>query len=206
MGDAGWALATFAAVGLFVAIFLLGRRSRAVRPGRLRHRGGSVGEHVTNPSLGESIIGIVEDRNTFYLSHRLSVSSRDKVILTLLELYAFVRATASLAADVDAQDRRRRLLDKVHAETFALLKQRGLITDAPIFETLAHESYSRWNAALDEDDGTGPSGFYWMAKDVLLTIRPDQEPDIALIDALEEMFLQNCIAWAESLRRNGIPW
>jgi hypothetical protein len=152
-------------------------------------------------SLSESITRIVEDKNDFYRSSLHTLTDRGKVILVLLELYSVVIATQSVWPNNDIQEPQSRLLDEIHTAAFALLREKGLVTDASAFEALAQKCHARWNSACDKGkNGQSPSSFYWLAKDVLITIRPDQNPDIAVIDGLADYLTHDTAAWVHRLR------
>lgn len=222
MGEWGWGLVGLVIMGLFVAwlgpvygsasmigtclvlgtIFrLLDKRaarkqSSKRQPARSKDRTRFPGE-----SLGESITRIVEDKNEFYRAWLQPSTGRDKVILSLLELYAFVQAVQSVWPDEAMSERRQRFLDEVHTATFALLRSKQLADNAQSFEALTRECYARWGSAFAKgEESRSPSGFHWLAKEVFLTLRPDEAPDLAVIDGLAEVFTHSVVAWTESLR------
>lgn len=125
----------------------------------------------TEESLGGSILRIIEDKNDFYGACLLPLTERDKVILVLLELYTFAKASNSVEM---AQEQRQRFLDEVHTAALALLRTRKLVEDAQSFEALAQMCYSRWGAALAKGkEGQSPSGLYRLARQETSCLRFD---------------------------------
>jgi hypothetical protein len=145
-------------------------------------------------TLGDAIQTIIEDRHNFFKRCFASLTDDDKVVLSLLELFIFT--TAHPAKSEEDKEQHHRFLDQVHSAAYALLHERKLVQDSRSFEALAQSCYQRWNEAFAKGKPDKlPSGFYWLAKDVLLTLRPNEDPDIALIDGLAEYITHAMVSW-----------
>ncbi|GEM_PF-4492318 len=149
-----------------------------------------------------AIARIVEGKVQLYNAWLHTLKNRDKVILSLLENYALGLAIASVWPSQTDRKWQERVLDLASKRSFAFLRDRRLWTDdVQSLETLMSECHSHWNAAYAKQKDTGPSGFYWVAEEVMLTVRPEDDPDIAVIDGLAEQFFQTVITWTKPLTK-----
>jgi hypothetical protein len=229
MGDWGWGLVGLVVMGLFVAwlgpvygfvsmvgtclllgtIFrVLNRRAERKQTGSSTHTPGTQRQPVTSrdvaafleKTFGESVAELVEDKNEFYRTCLHPFTNRDKVISALLNLYALKWAVESVWPDETMREWRHAFLDDAHTAVFTVLRSKKLVDDAQSLKASAVEYYSRWDKARTKGAESGPSDIYWVAKEALITLRPDQDPDLAMIDAFQENFFRTTIVWVDTLK------
>jgi len=229
MGEWGWGFVGLVVMGLFVAwlgpvygflsmvgtCLLLGTIFRVLNSRAERKQKGSsthapstqrqplISRDVAaflEKALGESIAELVEDRNEFYRTCLHPFTNRDRVILALLQLYALIWAVQSVWPDETMGEWRQAFLDHAHTAAFTVLRSKKLVDNAQSFKASALQYYSRWDTARMKGKEGGPSDTYWVAKEVLVTLRPDHAPDIAMIDAFQESFFHTTIAWVDTLK------